>query len=62
MAKMSQFFVGVLWGFPSTIILLAVVIIALKNLSLIVYMILFDVVGWVSSLNVQELIVKKLGL
>ncbi|WP_142919150.1 hypothetical protein [Peribacillus saganii] len=59
---MSQFFVGVLWGFPSTIILLAVVIIALKNLSLIVYMILFDVVGWVSSLNVQELIVKKLGL
>ena len=58
--KLNQFLIGVLYGFPSTIILLTVVWLALKNSYSIISSIAFGLVAWGAWLIIQETVIRKM--
>lgn len=55
---LSSFALGVLWGFPSTIVLLVVLYIALKHSFHLFSAIGFGVIGWLMILFIQGQVVK----
>ncbi|SFA69773.1 MULTISPECIES: DUF3147 family protein [unclassified Bacillus (in: firmicutes)] len=57
-AKLSQFALGVLWGFPATAVLLAIVYLSLKNSLHLFLAIGFGVGGWLLFMVVQEVVLK----
>ncbi|RDU37826.1 hypothetical protein DRW41_08385 [Neobacillus piezotolerans] len=56
--KLSKFALGVVWGIPSTVVMLVIIGLALKNSIHLFVSLGLGVAGWLIFLLAQELVVK----
>lgn len=59
--NLSQFILGVLWGFPATAVLLVIVYFSLKSSFPLLLAILLGLSGWILFIWIQSFLVKILS-